>query len=497
MTQALHIFQKDARRLWPMILAVLALFALLASSGVPVASGSSATSLAQPDNLLPFLTYIACWLLGAIVVQQDAPAQDSPFWLTRPYRRASLLLSKLIFLSAFVVLPLFVTGIVLEFRAGVSLSSNLLPFLEIESGYALWLIFPALAIATVTRSLFTFEAAFVALVFLRSAPARWLTQPSLDIHVPLIFPALPVLPMFLGALAVIALQYAFRRTLWNRVALVLSVLLSGILAPLNGTAVATIHALSGGFDAAAVRVSLDEASPATPADLPLAGCWNLKVNVENLPPHTILAAMGIAKAETHSTIGGIRQVEKTAFEETGGGYRELVCGGALTPPWRQPLKWADLEAYTQDLRITQDFAVFSTETVATMPVRHGSFPAGNAGRCEFLTPFPENTQLRCELPEPPLGAITSGLEFPGYKVYAASFLRQGMFALSPVYRAKFDGESQLRPSGWPLEAAAARGDAKFVLRREVLIGTLHREMNYRHLVVPLQRVPMPAPPRPK
>ncbi len=490
MTQALHIVGKDVRRLWPIIAGALVLFGLLASSN-ETASGAGLTSLVEWGNLLPFLVAMACWLLGASVVQEDAPAQESPFWLTRPYNRGSLLVAKVIFLSAFVLVPLLLSGIVLEVRAGVSVVGNAVPFLAIELGYALWLILPALAVGAVTRSLTSFEGALFALFILRYSPGRWFVHPTLEVTTPLITDALALLPMLLAAVVVVGLQYAIRSTVWSRVMLVGSVIASGILMPLEGVAVVTMHALNGGFEPGRIQVSFDETARPV-SDNELNTCWSLAVKVAGLPRGAVLSEIGTAKSEIQADLEGIRKVDRATFDESGGGYRELVCNVPYPPGPAD--RWINL---SQDLRVTQDFAVVSTEKIATMPVRHGSLAAGDVGRCEFLTPFPENTQLRCVLAEPVVGAIAAGLEFPGFRAFSGSFVRPGMFGLSPVYRARFDGESQTRHSGWPLDLAENRSDARFVLRKELVIGTVRREFVYHHLVFPWQVLRLPPSPRSK
>ena len=372
-------------------------------------------------------------------------------------------------------------------RAGVNVAGHAGSFLAIESAYAGWLILPALAVGAVTRTLTSFEGMVVALFFLRYMPTRWLVHPTLDVQTPLITDALVLLPMLVAGLVVIGLQYAIRSTFWNRVALVVSVVASGVLMPLNGVAVVTMHALNDGFDPGRVQVDFDETATPVRDDRLGNACWSLTLKVAGLPAGAVLSPVGIAKGETQSVWAGIRKAERVAFEETGDGYRELICTIASVPqPWLRG--WSDR---SQELRVTQDFQVLSTETVASMAVRHEVLEAGDAGRCEFLTPFPENTQLRCELAQPALGAIAAGLEYPGYKGFSGSFVRQGSFGLSPVYRAKFDGDSQTRPSGWPLSEAEKHADAKFVLRRERVIGTLRREMVYHHIVFPWLSPPPP------
>ncbi|HEY4087877.1 MAG TPA: hypothetical protein VGM43_18180, partial [Bryobacteraceae bacterium] len=157
MRQALHIFAKDTRRLWPQIAAVAGLFAVYAFF-------SSDTSLVKSGAMVDWndlpaaLIVMACWTLGASAIHEDGPAEESPFWLTRPYDRASLVGAKVLFLFAFVFVPLMLAGVVLEVRAGASVFANAGALIGLCLVRSLWLILPALSLGVVTRNLLDFSA---------------------------------------------------------------------------------------------------------------------------------------------------------------------------------------------------------------------------------------------------------------------------------------------------------------------------------------------------
>src|SRR5579862_5464486 len=110
MRQALHIFAKDARRFWRDIVVVIFLYGAYAA--IPPGAGR--------NFLMPLATLLACWKLAASVVQEDGPAKDSPFWMTRPYGRGSLIGAKVLFAVVFVFVPMFVSGAVITARTGAS-----------------------------------------------------------------------------------------------------------------------------------------------------------------------------------------------------------------------------------------------------------------------------------------------------------------------------------------------------------------------------------------
>jgi hypothetical protein len=143
-----HILKKDARRLWPAIAVSLAVLASLAwrdrwrADFVP-------TEVEGYLNLLMPLVWAA--LLG-LAVEQESMADDSQFWLTRPYRPAALLGAKLLFAALFVHLPsLLADGYILSAR-GFPPLQHAGPLLMKQLALAAALTLPALALASLVRS---------------------------------------------------------------------------------------------------------------------------------------------------------------------------------------------------------------------------------------------------------------------------------------------------------------------------------------------------------
>src|SRR5690348_3994597 len=91
MRQALHIFRKDARYLWPEICLILALVTVFGWS--------------NPDAI-ELLVFTATAYLIARLIHAEALPGDRQFWITRPYRWQSLLGAKLLFVLVFVNLPI-------------------------------------------------------------------------------------------------------------------------------------------------------------------------------------------------------------------------------------------------------------------------------------------------------------------------------------------------------------------------------------------------------
>jgi hypothetical protein len=460
--QAIHIFGKDVRRFWPQCVVVSFLFAVYAMARRQE-SGAGVSALEVPAGVI----IIICWLLIAGLVHEESPAEAGPFWITRPYSRMSLLAAKLLFISVFVFLPLLASGVLLEARSGVNVPASAGTLLLFDLGIAMWLILPALAIGGVTTSLKMFAGmAIVLFALFARAPVR----DTINLA--------GLLPMVLAAIGAVWLQYAARRTQWSRASLIAAVVVSSFLMPLNGTARLSTRIMNPGLQPDRIRISFDETQPPR-LDYHASGlglCFSLAVKVEGLPPGTVLREFGTTSGQVRSAMAGPREILRSIFEETIDGYRDLVCIPNST-------------AAPEELRDSVNLEVMSVTPIATMPARTGTLVAGNYGRCEVVTPFPEVTQLRCGLQEPLRGSLDAGLEYTGYRVYADSVSHVpdgGSIHLSPMSFDKFDGATLMAPNGWrfEFEEALARPDAHFVLRNERIIGAIRRDLVYHKLVFP-------------
>jgi hypothetical protein len=471
--QAIHIFVKDIRRFWPQCAVVSFLFAIYGTARrQETGAGESALSV------LAGLIVIICWMLIASLVHEDPLAEACPFWITRPYSRMSLVAAKLLFISVFVFLPLLVSGVLIEVRAGVNVPASAGTLLLFDLGIAVWLILPALAIGGVTTNLKMFVgmaiSLFAAHYLVTGVVVRHLDVSALA-PAPDTINLASVLPMVLVAIGVVWLQYAARRTQWSRASLIAAVVVSSFLMPLNGTARLSTRIMNPGFDPDRIHISFDETQPPR-LDYSVGHglCFSLAVKVEGLPPGTVLREFGGMSGEVRSAMAGPREILRSVFEETIDGYRDLVCIPNST-------------AAPEELRDSINLAVMYVTPIATMPARTGTLVAGNSGRCEVVTPFPENTQLRCGLQEPLAGSLKAGLEYAGYRVYAdfVSHNRDGGGVyLSPMSFEKFDGATLIAPNSWPFEEALARPDAHFVLRNERIIGAIRRDLVYHELIFP-------------
>lgn len=165
MKQIFAIFLKDARRLWPEILASLAMVAALVYSyphGWRSASYGHAVSF-RPLGLFSHTTDLwASWLLVLVpvswliliarMVHTEKLVGNTQFWLTRPYEWPKFLAAKLLFLACFLYVPFVLAQCMLLYEAGFQPFSYMAG-LHLNLLYVTFiLVLPFLAISTLTPS---------------------------------------------------------------------------------------------------------------------------------------------------------------------------------------------------------------------------------------------------------------------------------------------------------------------------------------------------------
>ncbi len=156
--QALHIFRKDVRHLRFEIAGILLLLIVLVLTGVQTWEGLQARGGPESDSGGPLevLLPLAWSLLIARAIQTEALPGDRHFWLTRPYSRSGLLLSKAFLIVAFINLPLLVAQAAIVSLDGLPLSSNVGGLLWNQVLISVLLLLPVAAIAALTRNLAQF-----------------------------------------------------------------------------------------------------------------------------------------------------------------------------------------------------------------------------------------------------------------------------------------------------------------------------------------------------
>jgi hypothetical protein len=218
-----HIFRKDARLLWPMALAVMLVQVLCAGRTLWLGHFYQPLALANLTAFLPYLVYLGIVLVTIAVVHQDVLAGDRQDWLTRPVHRQDLLLSKLLFVLLMLLGPIFLVDVAEQLAVGFTLSSSL-KAAAVHGGKLLILFaLPALMLGAVSRSVtdaFAFGiAAAIGFTLLFPLALVATTPGQLMSGTPgmmWIAGLATSLVLVIGALATLAYQYAYRRTLFAR-----------------------------------------------------------------------------------------------------------------------------------------------------------------------------------------------------------------------------------------------------------------------------------------
>ncbi len=155
MTQALHIFRKDVRRLWVPLATVFALQALFVFFEMRADGPTERIGYAvwTPDGLVTFLLPVAWWVLVLSLVHGEPLPGNRQFWVTRPYRWKSLLASKILFILIFINLPILIADCLILTAQGFSLSGNWPGLLWKQVPFTIVALVPPLPIASLTRNL--------------------------------------------------------------------------------------------------------------------------------------------------------------------------------------------------------------------------------------------------------------------------------------------------------------------------------------------------------
>jgi len=209
MHQAPHIFSKDVRYLYREIALVLL----------------SAIIFAWKNPWWVEFLYMAsaALLIGRVIHAETIPG-DRQFWITRPYRWQSLVAAKLLFILAFVNVPIFLDQLFIVVRDGFPMGSI---WAGLFWSQVLWIFcfsLPAAALAAVTSGLGPFVFASLAAVLAAlSVPQLVLPEFRLlpigprPIMVEWVHNSAGIAAVVVIALVVLRAQYTHRRTLFSRV----------------------------------------------------------------------------------------------------------------------------------------------------------------------------------------------------------------------------------------------------------------------------------------
>ena len=158
MRQAIHIFKKDALYLRREIALVWILAAVLAWIDTrPMLRAGNAWWL----QVLPAIAI--AYLIGRLIHAEAIPG-DHQFWITRPYRWQSLLAAKLLFIAAFVQLPILAAHLLIVVANGFPFAGSVPGLLWLQMLIFLALSLPFVALGALTAGLAPFTYSMLALL---------------------------------------------------------------------------------------------------------------------------------------------------------------------------------------------------------------------------------------------------------------------------------------------------------------------------------------------
>jgi hypothetical protein len=159
MQQILHIFKKDIRRHCMEILislAPLGLYAKLMTRPTDYDRMMTPSYIFWAEisagTLAPLM--IIFWIFLTIrVVQSERLVGDTQWWVTKPYEWWKLLAAKEVFLLTFIGAPLFLVQLYILHHAGFAIHSHFFGLVSMQFALALILFLPAVALASLTKTL--------------------------------------------------------------------------------------------------------------------------------------------------------------------------------------------------------------------------------------------------------------------------------------------------------------------------------------------------------
>lgn len=254
MRQALLIFQKDVRHLWPRLAPVLVLTALLGWLEI------------DPFRLIgdvAILWQLSWVYLAASVIHEEHLPGHRQYWLTRPYHRRHLLLSKALFVAVFAFLPqLIIEAISLSVNGVSPLRHIALLFTTALASVGVTIL-AAVALASVTENLVQLLWGLLPVIGIGVLAVMFVGRVEWGGVEEIRASALSIV-MATAAVAVILLQYAQRRTAVSR-----AILGSAFLIVAAGQNLGAWHAAwaiqsklsAGRGEASEIRISFDPSRP--------------------------------------------------------------------------------------------------------------------------------------------------------------------------------------------------------------------------------------------
>ena len=412
MRLALHIFRKDVRHLWPQIGVALILVvghAILDVLQTP-AWRPGTERINELAGLTSFLLPVAWWSLIAALIYEEMLPGDRQFWVTGPYSWPTLLGAKVLFIVAFVNLPLLVSDCFILGAQGFPVVSNLPDLVLRELVVSSWLILPAFALATLTSGMGQFVLTLLAVITGIITEEFLLHSAQRGSALEVTTGKWGLVVVLLALAAVVPWQYWKRRTQAARLMLasVLFVIVPGLSA-IPGAGNETPETTNPAVDVSKVRVTYDlTRAPSTgtkPQVLVPPNILLLPLRVTGLPRDAALVTRGDDVAiggEDQKRLGG------GGVQRRGDDYFEVVY---LDPPRLRAIRSGRV-SLRDKLRLT-----VVTDRVTTKAASwQERVRVPGMGRCEAFIDLPSDApSILCETEVHSAQAARVWIEYPGYR----------------------------------------------------------------------------------
>jgi hypothetical protein len=308
-SQILHIFKNDVRHLWREIVLMAAIVIAYgwqqsSHSQEPAIFGSSA-GFSISGQILSLLVPLCFIFLILRVVYAECPVGDRQFWVTRPYDWRQLLTEKILFVVAFVNLPLFVLQAFLLWHTGFGPARYISGLLEFQWHWLLFVILPVGTLAVVTAGIGQFVLSLLGvLLYLIVIGTLMMKVPNIGVEgangIPTVITTYGI---YAAGIAVVLWQYARRSTVRSRAVLLgVAAAITILFAATPYRAVIThIYPVPVPGSTLPVQLAFD---PAKPASLKGGHFEENKVHIM-LP----LLVSGIAEGSKVSVSGKLARIE--------------------------------------------------------------------------------------------------------------------------------------------------------------------------------------------
>jgi hypothetical protein len=462
MQQAWHIFKKDTRFLHReivLLFVLAAIFGWLAKGGM---RGDSDVSDALEMLYAATIAYTV-----ARLIQAEAIPGENQFWITRPYRRSSLLTSKFIFVIAFIQLPVLVVQLVILLLAGFSWGSILPGLLWTQVLILLAVSTPALALASMSASLVPFIASALAL------GAGGYVAVEISFRSMLLFPesidwarsAIPLLTAAAIVPPVLYLQYRYRLTRYSA-ALGAGIALCGalIFVLITGPALFAVQSICS-RRSYAVEVKRDPSAPLQPWWIQPDGRMNI------LLPLLISGVPDDVDPQIEMYRVAIRRADGRTMEQSPSRLNAKRNGGQLTisgPVFLDPDLADSIRNQAAAVRVSLFLTLYGNKHAKTIPFERNPVDAVDGLRCfdgafdEVMCSAPFRWPVRVVSVRSPWGGETSFTRLISYSPFPAKL------QLAPIVT-RSAGPHWQKDRSAPREVTIESEEPLAYLRRDVEI----------------------------